>query len=189
MHLRPCSHCLFSFLLLSVLLVGGCNDNPTLPGGVGDSGTVESPQDCEATFVQQVFDLVNLERTAADVPPLEIDMRLVAAAQDHADWMAANGIMSHTGEGDSSPADRATAAGFPYVTLGENVAAGYSTPEAVVQGWMNSSGHRANILRESFTLAAVGYAYSSGSGWGHYWVNMFGSATAGGLLPENGCHP
>jgi len=189
MHPRPFGHPLISVLLMSVLLIGGCNDSPTRPVGGGDSGTVEPPPDCEATFAQQVFNLVNLERAAADVPLLEIDTRLVAAAQDHADWMAASGIMSHTGEGDSSPADRAAAAGFPYVMLGENVAAGYSTPEAVVQGWMNSTGHRANILRESFTLAAVGYAASSGSGWGHYWVNMFGSAADGGLLPESGCHP
>jgi uncharacterized protein YkwD len=177
-----------SALLLSILLIGGCNESPTSPGD-GGGGPIVPPEECEATFVQQVFDLVNRERAAADVPPLQVDLRLAAAAQDHADWMAANGVMSHTGEDGSSPADRAAAAGFPYQTLGENVAAGYSSPEAVVQGWMNSSGHRANILRESFTLAAVGYAYSSGSGWGHYWVNMFGSASDGGAIPANGCHP
>jgi uncharacterized protein YkwD len=188
MHPSKYNHSLTAVLLMGILLVGGCNDSPTAPGG-GGGGPIVPPQDCDETFVQQVFDLVNQERASADVPPLEIDLRLAVAAQDHADWMAANGVMSHTGEDGSSPAARATAAGFPYRTLGENVAAGYSSPEAVVQGWMNSSGHRANILRASFTLAAVGYTYSSGSGWGHYWVNMFGSASDGGAIPENGCHP
>ncbi len=173
-------------VLLGILVGGGCNDNATAPD---NGGIITPPPSCPSTYVQQVVDLINLERVQADLPPLAVDVRLAAAAQDHADYMAANNAMSHTGEGGSSPADRAAAAGFPMVMLGENVAAGQDSPAAVVIAWMNSPGHRANILHESFRLIGAGYGQNPASLWRHYWVNVFGVASDGGLVPENGCHP
>ena len=58
-------------------------------------------------------------------------------------------------------------------TVGENIAAGSATPETVVKQWMNSPGHRANILNSDYEELGVGYAYKSGSEYGHYWVQMF----------------
>ena len=82
--------------------------------------------------------------------------------------MAAQGYFSHTGLDGSSPGDRARAAGFSGGGIGENIAAGYGSPEAVMAGWMNSSGHRANILNCGYRLLGVGYAAQ-----GNHWTQMF----------------
>jgi uncharacterized protein YkwD len=89
--------------------------------------------------------------------------------------MACNDYFSHTGLDGSSFSDRARRQGYNISYGGENIAAGYSTPEKVVQGWMNSSGHRDNILGEHYTDIGVGYAYSKNSSYGIYWTAVFGS--------------
>ena len=75
---------------------------------------------------------------------------------------------SHTSPTYGSPFDMMKSFGISYKTAGENIAYGYSTPEAVVKGWMNSEGHRKNILNPSFTQIGVGYVAS-----GNYWTQMF----------------
>jgi uncharacterized protein YkwD len=79
--------------------------------------------------------------------------------------------MSHTGSDGSSPGDRITRAGYTWSAYGENVAYGYATPEQVMNGWMNSPGHRANILNCSFKEIGVGLAQP-----GSYWTQDFGTA-------------
>ena len=79
--------------------------------------------------------------------------------------------MSHTGAGGSNPGDRITAVGYNWRTYGENVAMGYSTAAAVMRGWMNSSGHRANILNCSFAEIGIGVANGSR---GMFWTQDFG---------------
>ena len=129
----------------------------------------------DMSMVEQVIALTNAERDAADCPALEANDNLMAAAQGHSDDMAANNFMSHTGSNGSSPWDRMREAGYEYSRAAENVAAGYRTAESVVDGWMNSSGHRRNILNCSLTEIGVGYATNSDSDYGTYWTQKFGT--------------
>ncbi len=119
-----------------------------------------------------VLRLTNEERAKAGCPALATNERLAGAAQKHTDWQSVNG-MSHTGEGGSTAGTRATAAGYGWRMVGENVAFGYATPEAVMTGWMNSSGHRANILNCSYRELGIGVARGS---QGLFWTQLFGRA-------------
>jgi uncharacterized protein YkwD len=123
---------------------------------------------------QEVVRLVNLEREIANLHPLAWDNALGAAAWDHSTDMAQQNYFSHTSLDGRQFNQRIAAAGYPYSTGGENIAAGYSTPQALMNGWMNSSGHRANILNASFCDIGVGYAFGSASSYRHYWTQDFG---------------
>ncbi|NNM33675.1 MAG: CAP domain-containing protein [Gemmatimonadetes bacterium] len=143
---------------------------------------------CESNPRQAVLQLVNDIRIDHGVEPLQLDLRLAVSAQTHSEDMTANNFMSHTGSDGSNPGERMTAAGYPWNGWSENVAAGQPTPESVVNAWMNSSGHRANILRTSSEHVGIGYDHESGTTYGHYWTMNFGSSEsepATGL----GCHP
>lgn len=126
-----------------------------------------SPSDVSA-FEQQVVELTNAERTKAGLAPLQIDSKLMAAAREKSQDMQTNNYFSHTSPTFGSPFDRLTALGISYKAAGENIAQGQRTPQEVVQGWMNSSGHRANILNANFTHIGVGYVKT-----GNYWTQQF----------------
>ncbi|WP_411102736.1 CAP domain-containing protein [Streptomyces sp. cmx-4-9] len=121
--------------------------------------------------VAQVVALVNKERAAAGCSALTVNAKLTAAAQGHSQDMAAHANMSHTGSDGSDPGQRITRAGYTWSTYGENVAYGYSSPEQVMTGWMNSPGHRQNILNCSFKEIGVGLAQPNS-----YWTQSFGAA-------------
>ncbi|MFH8662482.1 CAP domain-containing protein [Streptomyces afghaniensis] len=119
-----------------------------------------------------VTDLTNRERARAGLPPLAADPLLTAAAQAHSADMVARDFYSHTAPGGSQPWDRAAAAGSTRRSIGENIACGQRSPGEVVEGWMNSPGHRANILKPGFTHLGVGFA--GGGRAGTYWTQLFG---------------
>ncbi len=119
----------------------------------------------------RVITLVNAERAKAGCPALRVDSRLARAATDHSRDMAANGFFDHVSPRGSTPTSRAAAAGYPGAA-GENIAAGYASPDAVVQAWMASSGHRANILNCNYVATGVGSA--TGGYYGIYWTQNFG---------------
>ncbi|WP_030730822.1 CAP domain-containing protein [Streptomyces sp. NRRL S-237] len=121
--------------------------------------------------VAQVLALVNQERAAAGCSAVSLNAKLTKAAQDHSADMASHSNMSHTGSDGSDPGARITRAGYTWSTYGENVAYGYSTPEKVMEGWMNSQGHRENILNCSFKEIGIGLAQP-----GNYWTQDFGTA-------------
>ncbi|MGW7817597.1 CAP domain-containing protein [Streptomyces puniciscabiei] len=121
--------------------------------------------------VARVVQLVNAERAKVGCHPLTVNPELTKAAQAHSADMAAHQNMSHTGSDGSSPGDRITRAGYSWSAYGENVAYGYATPEQVMNGWMNSPGHRANILNCSYKEIGVGLAQP-----GSYWTQDFGTA-------------
>ncbi|MEU6815365.1 CAP domain-containing protein [Streptomyces sp. NPDC046860] len=121
--------------------------------------------------VARIVELVNAERAKVGCSPVKLNSTLSKAAQDHSADMAAHNTMSHTGSDGSDPGSRITAAGYQWSAYGENVAYGYSTPEQVMAGWMNSSGHRENILNCSFKEIGVGLAQP-----GSYWTQDFGTA-------------
>lgn len=130
------------------------------------SGALQS-----GTRQAQVVRLVNQERAAAGLGSLSSDSQLAAVAQKKAEDMAKNGYFSHTSPTYGSAFDMLKAAGISYRTAGENIAKGQKTAETVMNGWMNSSGHRANILSSGYTRIGVGYAVD-GSGM-PYWVQIF----------------
>ncbi len=113
--------------------------------------------------INEVLRLVNVERAKADCSALTIDSRLAAAANGHSADMAANNYFSHTGRNGSQVSDRVEAAGYRWRAVAENIAKGQPTPAAVMQAWMNSSGHRANILNCRYRNIGIGLAYDGRS--------------------------
>ncbi|BBC22928.1 CAP domain-containing protein [Pseudanabaena sp. ABRG5-3] len=128
-----------------------------------------------SNFETELLRLTNLERKKAGLSPLKLSLRLASTAQFHAVDMANNNYFSHTGCNGSSVGDRAKANGYKYQIVAENIAAGRSTPEGTIRQWMNSSGHRANILNPQFTEIGFGYANTSNSRYRHYWVQILGT--------------
>jgi uncharacterized protein YkwD/stress response protein SCP2 len=120
-----------------------------------------------------VVDLTNRERARAGLRPLAVDPLLATAARAHSADMVARCFYSHTSPEGSQPWDRAASAGSTRRTIGENIACGQRSPAEVVEGWMNSPGHRANILKPAFTHIGVGFA--GGGPSGTYWTQLFGA--------------
>lgn len=116
----------------------------------------------------QVVALTNQARATAGCAPLEIDARLTRAAQAHSEDMARRGYFEHDSLDGRDFADRIRAAGYPSPAA-ENIARGQRTAAAVVQAWLDSPGHRRNILDCSFVAIGVGYAAN-----GSYWTQDFG---------------
>ncbi len=121
-----------------------------------------------AAYDRQILALVNSARSGNGCGALALDSRLQAAAREHTRDMAGSGRFSHTGTDGSTPFQRAAAHGFTGA-VGENIARGYETPRAVMNAWMASPGHRANILNCDFRLLGVGYV--AGGSW---WTEIFG---------------
>ncbi len=122
-------------------------------------------------YEQQVADLVNKERAAAGLPALKVNTKLSGVAEKKAEDMRDKNYFSHTSPTYGSPFDMMRQFGVSYKTAGENIAKGQRSPAAVMDGWMNSPGHRANILNSSYTEIGVGYVTDSNGNT--YWVQMF----------------
>ncbi|MDR6974111.1 RNA polymerase sigma factor (sigma-70 family) [Streptomyces sp. 3330] len=120
----------------------------------------------------QVIALVNKERATAGCGPLTEDSLLRDAAQGHSDDMAARDFFDHTNPDGADPGRRITAAGYRWSTYGENIAKGQQTASSVMTSWMNSEGHRANILNCSFKNIGIGIHDGSGGPW---WTQNFGA--------------
>jgi uncharacterized protein YkwD len=144
-----------------------------LPVIQANSGPALSP------FAAEVVTLTNQQRAAAGCAPLAINSKLTTAAQLHSEDMALRDFFSHTGSNNSSLSSRVLAQGYTFSRIAENIAAGYTTPTSVINGWMNSSGHRANILNCNLRDIGVGYyflANDTGSvNYRHYWTQDFGT--------------
>ncbi|MFJ7405910.1 MULTISPECIES: CAP domain-containing protein [unclassified Lysinibacillus] len=119
-------------------------------------------------FEQEVVKLTNAERTKAGLKALQTDDKLMAAAREKSQDMQSKKYFSHTSPTFGSPFDRMKALGITYKSAGENIAQGQRTPQEVVQAWMDSPGHRANILNATYTHIGVGYVKS-----GNYWTQQF----------------
>ncbi|SER34766.1 uncharacterized protein, YkwD family [Gracilibacillus ureilyticus] len=119
-------------------------------------------------FEQQVVALTNAERQKQGLAPLKIDTELSKVARVKSQDMATNGYFSHNSPTYGSPFDMMKQFGINYRTAGENIAKGQQSPEEVVKAWMNSEGHRANILNANFTHIGVGYVAN-----GDVWTQQF----------------
>lgn len=137
-------------------------------------------------FINQVLTLTNEFRAQNGLSALKLNTELNAAAQVHSEDMANQDYFDHTGKDGSQPWDRAKVVGYEALSIGENIAAGYTTAQAVVEGWKNSPGHRANMLNSNYTELGVGYFYlanDTGSiNYNTYWTQLFGS---GDLNPSS----
>ncbi|GAA4679034.1 hypothetical protein GCM10023347_36930 [Streptomyces chumphonensis] len=120
----------------------------------------------------QVVDLVNAERARAGCGPVRHNDRLETAAAQHSADMAARDYFDHTDPDGGDPGDRISAAGYSWSTYGENIARGQQSASDVVAAWMDSPGHRANILNCSFEEMGVGKHSASGGPW---WTQVFGT--------------
>ena len=139
-------------------------DAPIEKPGTSDTDTDSS----EHAYLSQVVALVNAERAKYNLPALQMSSELNRAALTRAKESAVS--FSHTRPNGSSFSTVLTENGITYRGSGENLAWGQSSPEAVVRAWMNSEGHRANILNSRYTTIGVGY-YLNGST--PYWSQLF----------------
>jgi hypothetical protein len=134
------------------------------------------PTASAADFTQQVIDLTNAERINHGLPPLTPSSSLTTSAQRYSTLMATVGFFGHIGPDGSTLVQRDTAAGYAKWTyLAENIASGQRSPAEVVAAWLNSPDHRANLLSPRVREIGVGYFFQTGSIYGSYWVQEFGS--------------
>lgn len=122
-----------------------------------------------SSYAQQVLELVNTERAKNGLSPLTLSSSVTKVAQLKAEDMKNKNYFSHTSPTYGSPFDMLKRFGISYRTAGENIAKGQKTPQAVVNAWMNSPGHRANILGKGYTQLGVGCTGGSSP----YWVQTF----------------
>jgi uncharacterized protein YkwD len=140
---------------------------PTLAARLDDEQTTAA--------VLRVLELTNTEREQAGLGPLALSPELTGAAQDYSQVLASGGCFAHSCGPRPKFRDRVEQAGYlGWTAIGENIAAGYATPEAVVAGWMSSAGHRANILSPHFSEIGIGVVHGGG-GFGIYWTQDFGA--------------
>lgn len=134
----------------------------------GDVLSIPLMNESVSSYEKEVIRLVNEIRVQYGLGTLTENWQLSRVARYKSQDMADRNYFSHTSPTYGSPFDMIKAFGISYKTAGENIARGYATPKAVVDGWMNSSGHRANILNASFKQIGVGYVQG-----GNYWTQMF----------------
>lgn len=141
------------------------NPNLIYPGQVL---TIPGIDSTVLSYENEVIRLVNEKRVENGLRELKADWQLSRVARYKSQDMKDNKYFSHTSPVYGSPFEMIKNFGISYRSAGENIARGQSTPQAVVNAWMNSSGHRANILNSSYTKIGVGYVQS-----GNYWTQMF----------------
>ena len=203
--MKPSSRSLCLSLLSAAALLGGCGgeEAPTQAGegvvvppvqtDVAGNGLSASAAYCDdvttwdpawVAFENEVLTLVNQRRAAGAtcggvvkpaVAALVNNDLLRCAARKHSKDMGTNNIFSHTGSNGSTPWQRMASAGYSYRTAAENIAAGYSTPTAVVNGWMASTGHCNNIMNGALKQTGIGYYNAPSSTYRAYWTQDFGT--------------
>jgi uncharacterized protein YkwD len=136
-----------------------------LVGGGSSQNSSGSTLAANAPDPDPFVDLLTTARAAVSLQPLATEQRLTIAAQAHAEDMSDNNYFSHTDNSGGSVADRVDDTGYDWCWVGENIAYGYSTQGSVFQAWMNSPGHKANMLSANPTEFGLGHAPS-----GNYWV-------------------
>lgn len=134
----------------------------------GDVLTIPETDLSVRAYEQEVIRLTNIERAKYGLKPLTEDWELSRVARYKSQDMHDRRYFDHNIPTYGTPFQMMKSFGLTYRSAGENIAMGYRTPQAVVTGWMNSSGHRANILNSSYTKIGVGYVAD-----GNYWTQQF----------------
>lgn len=146
-----------------------------------DNVTVATtPTEALGDFEAEVLALTNAFRADNGKAALRADAKLIAAAEDWSRTMAEDDFFGH------SKPEQVEKFGYEWSNWGENIAAGYTTPEAVVQGWIDSPGHRANMLSDSFAEIGIGHVYLADdrgdTNYHHYWTQAFGTEQGDTLI-------
>lgn len=136
-----------------------------------ESTETEKNNTAVSSYEQKVVELVNVERQKAGLPALTLDAEISNVARIKSKDMADNNYFAHQSPTYGSAGDMLSKFGIKWSAWGENIASGQKTPEAVVNAWMNSSGHRANILSSNYSRLGVGYVTNSNGT--PYWTQMF----------------
>ena len=145
---------------------------------LGTSTQAQGTTNAASSLIDQVVSLTNNFRRQNGLSALTANPLLNAAAQTQSQNMALQDYFDHTAPDGSTPGQRVTAAGYQWSRVAENIGAGYNTADAVVQGWINSPGHRANMLDPNVTEIGVGYYFhpndTGNENWNYYWTQEFG---------------
>ncbi|QIB69186.1 serine protease [Aminipila butyrica] len=136
-----------------------------------NTGTNTNTNAAIGDYEQQVVNIVNQERAKEGLAPLTVNAKLSQVAEKKAEDMRDNNYFSHTSPTYGSPFDMMKQFGVTYTAAGENIAKGQKTPDSVMTAWMNSSGHRANIMNSTYQQIGVGYVTDSNGTT--YWVQEF----------------
>lgn len=157
-----------------VELPDGSTGNQTTEGSKEDNieeDKQETTERGETSQAQEILNLVNQERSKQGLQKLTLSNKLTSVANTKAKDMAVNNYFDHNSPTYGSPFEMLQSFGVTYSYAGENIAAGQTTAQRVMTDWMNSSGHRANILNKNYTQLGVGY--SKGGSYGVYWCQEF----------------
>ncbi len=191
MRIPACYVCRIAFLLTVLVLTCMSGATPTSTRAAPSRFRVYLPllaRAAPASIEQQVIDLTNQQRQQHGCAALVRSPQLTAAASAHSQDMALHDLFSHTSSNGSTMVSRVVATGYSYSQLAENLAAGPISAQDVVAGWMNSSGHRANILNCGLHELGIGYYVQLddqsnvrldngqlGGPYRYYWTQDFGS--------------
>ncbi|MBE9136252.1 CAP domain-containing protein [Nodosilinea sp. LEGE 07088] len=156
-----------ALVALATVTVGSVVSTPIAVGQAAPAPMTQT----DIPLAEELLRLVNAERQRVNLPPLVLNEQLTTAAQGHAQDMATSGRLSHAGSNGSTMRSRIDATQYDWSTIGENVAFGQPTATAVMTAWMNSPGHRQNILNPAFTELGIGHAVAASR---PYWVQTFG---------------
>lgn len=159
--------------VLFFALIGSCTTVPSqFPAPGGSAGAETTPGD--ASVAEEVVRYTNHARVTNGLPALRANARLMEAARIHAEQMAAAQLSAHTIAGARYPTmqDRLAAVGYTYMQAAENVAWNQRSAQEAVGRWMNSAGHRQNILDRGLT--EIGAAMARSSRGEPYWIQVFG---------------
>ena len=169
------------FTLAFAILLAGCLES----GDGSSSGTAGKESGCEFDgYRALMLERVNAARAEARdcglerypaTQPLSYSCQLDEAAARHSQDMATQNFYSHTGSDGLQVSNRVTATGYTWSAVGENIAAGYSSVEAVMQGWLESPGHCRNIMSDQYREFAVSRVDVNDSDYSSYWTQVFGT--------------
>lgn len=152
----------------------------TRQGTQAQTASNSTPSSTLQNFVNQVVQLTNNFRAQNGLSALTLNSKLTSIAQAHSQEMALQDYFAHEGQNNSEPWDRMTAAGYKWSIAEENIAAGQQTPAEVVQAWINSPEHRANMLNANIKDIGVGYYFLANDtgnvNYHSYWTQDFGAS-------------
>ncbi|KAE9033446.1 hypothetical protein PR003_g9245 [Phytophthora rubi] len=153
------------------------NDGGSAANSTADSAPRYLMGAAGSDYHTALLNAVNTERAARGLSKLCRSRKLQSAAQTHSNDMAKRNYLGHTGSDGSTVESRIDDAGYHWIDVAENVAAGQASVKSVMSSWMSSSHHRANILSRKYKMFGCGYAYRSSSKYDHYWTQDFASGS------------
>jgi uncharacterized protein YkwD len=157
-----------------VVMLAGVASAEVILGNKHDAVTSRESQPLEIAPVErELIELINAERQRDGKAALAIDARLMDAAAAHSIDMAGSGVFAHQGSGSSGPEERVQDAGYRWRYIAENIGCGQDSPERIVASWMQSTGHRENLLSVEARDIGVGLATRKDSRCGIFWTAVF----------------